>query len=320
MFDTPSTLLYHLFMNDQTPRHPIRVVAQRTGLTPATLRAWERRYDVVHPGRSEGGQRLYSDHDVERLSHLRELTEVGRPISMVAALPLDHIQELLDEDRAAVATQAARVATSLPAEEAWVDAAFKNMIALDSDGLESVLRRAALSVGATPFMDDVATPLLHRVGSAWYEGNLSPAQEHLGSAVLERVLHWLTGPLADSSNGPSIVVATLPGEQHGLGARLVTSTAELEGWNVTFLGTDLPVADIASAAEEVGASAVALSIVIGQNMEEIGRSLILLRELLESGIAILIGGGASRMIETVPPGVSRVGDLATLREELKRLS
>ena len=61
-----------------------------------TLRAWERRYDVVQPGRSDGGQRLYSDHDVERLSHLRQLIDVGRPISMVAALPTDEIEALLE--------------------------------------------------------------------------------------------------------------------------------------------------------------------------------------------------------------------------------
>jgi len=72
---------------DATPRHPIRVVARRTGLTPATIRAWERRYGAVEPARSEGGQRLYSDLDLERLDTLRHLTEMGRSISSVA--PLD---------------------------------------------------------------------------------------------------------------------------------------------------------------------------------------------------------------------------------------
>ena len=66
-------------------RHPIRVVAQRTGLTPATIRAWERRYDAVAPTRSEGGQRVYTDLDVQRLRTLKALTDAGRGISMVAS-------------------------------------------------------------------------------------------------------------------------------------------------------------------------------------------------------------------------------------------
>ena len=56
-----------------TARYPVRLVALRTGLTPHLLRAWERRYGVVTPGRSEGGQRLYSDLDIERLTSLRRL-------------------------------------------------------------------------------------------------------------------------------------------------------------------------------------------------------------------------------------------------------
>jgi len=84
--------------SDTKPRHPIRVVAQRTGLTPATLRAWERRYGAVDPGRSDAGQRLYSDRDLERLTVLRTLTEAGRPISMVAALSAQEATDLMLED------------------------------------------------------------------------------------------------------------------------------------------------------------------------------------------------------------------------------
>ena len=62
--------------HDSTPKHPIRIAAKRAGLTPAALRAWERRYQAVEPGRSGGGQRLYSDRDVERLRTLRALTEL----------------------------------------------------------------------------------------------------------------------------------------------------------------------------------------------------------------------------------------------------
>src|SRR5512141_3126263 len=81
----------------QTPRYPVRLVALRTGLTPHVLRAWERRYRVVSPARTEGGQRLYSDLDIERLQLLRRLTERGHAISRIASLPVAALARLDEE-------------------------------------------------------------------------------------------------------------------------------------------------------------------------------------------------------------------------------
>ncbi|NIP80241.1 MAG: MerR family transcriptional regulator [Gemmatimonadetes bacterium] len=67
-------------------RHPIGVVSERTGLTPDVLRVWERRYGVVEPSRSDGGQRLYTDADIERLRLLHLATLAGRSIGQVVEL------------------------------------------------------------------------------------------------------------------------------------------------------------------------------------------------------------------------------------------
>ena len=69
------------------PQYPVRLVAERTGLSPHVLRIWERRYQVVAPERSAGGQRLYSDADIERLRLLGLATQAGRNIGQLATLP-----------------------------------------------------------------------------------------------------------------------------------------------------------------------------------------------------------------------------------------
>src|SRR6188768_2569345 len=84
-----------------TPRHPIAVVAERTGLSQDLLRVWERRYQAVIPTRGPGGQRLYSDADIERLALLHAATRAGRSISRVANLSDATLAELVDEDLAA---------------------------------------------------------------------------------------------------------------------------------------------------------------------------------------------------------------------------
>ena len=234
-------------MNDQlrVPRHPIRVVAQRTGLTPATIRAWERRYSAVEPVRSEGGQRLYSDRDLERLGVLRELTEGGRTISLVAGLSDEEAGALLQEDRVAAGSSAQAGGAQTAAEV--VDQAYARVLAFDAEGLDRLLWRAALTLGGKVFLSDVVGPLLDRVGRGWAEGEASPAQEHLGSEVVDQLLERLVAT-SRAEDGPAMVVSTLPGERHGLGARLVSTAAVLDGWSVKYLGTDLPVSEIAAAA------------------------------------------------------------------------
>lgn len=310
------------------PRHPIRVVAQRTGLTPATLRAWERRYQVVEPYRSEGGQRLYSDRDVERLLRLRLLSEGGRAISSVATLDDRAAEALLREDREgrrAAHESGAGDAEEVPAVVAQgvarvVDAAFRRTLALDGEGLEMSLRRAAVTLGAHTFLEDVVAPLLHQVGTAWTRNEVGPAHEHLCTVVVERVLTWLTEPGAAEAGAPRLVVATLPGERHGLGARLVAAAAALGGWHVTHLGVDLPPADIAQAVRTLGATAVALSLVNADTLPAVGTGLVELRALLPEGTTILLGGAVAPRLEPegLPAG-TLVVTLGGLRQALDRL-
>lgn len=288
--------------SDSTPRHPIRVVAQRTGLTPATIRAWERRYGAVRPSRSEGGQRLYSDQDVERLTLLRDLTDVGRSISMVAGLTDDEAHALLLEDRAAV-TLPGPSANGEPSS-GFIEQSYAYMLDLDAGGMERSLWRAAMSLNGRAFLGEVVAPLLERIGAGWEAGEVTPGQEHLGSDVIDRVLARLSDP-SRSPEGPRLVVATLAGERHGLGARLVSATAAVEGWSVTYLGTDLPVADIAAAANRVGASAVAISVVGSERLAQTLQALMTLRQLLRPGIDVLVGGRGAAMLDSdrLPRGV-----------------
>ena len=282
-------------------RHPVRVVHQRTGLTPATLRAWERRYGVVQPGRTEGGQRLYSDDDVERLSVLRALTEGGRPIRLVAGLPIAEARALLGEDRRAEVPGAG----AGPADvKARVAEALGHARALDGDALHAGLRRAALAVGATSFLDDVLAPFLTELGAAWSRAEIGPAQEHLASEKVEAVLSWLTDSTANGSTAPTVVLVTLPGERHQLGARLAAAAATLAGWRVAYLGADLPPEEIARAARAVDAAAVAVSVVLSPASEETRANLRALRRDLPAEVPILVGGrGASDLMDGADLGV-----------------
>lgn len=292
-------------MNDtQEARHPIRVVAQRSGLTPATIRAWERRYDAVSPSRSEGGQRLYSDDDVEHLRTLKALTDGGRGISTVADLPPAEALALLTEDRSAAAPPGPTPGGS---EAADVRRAYARVRSFDGAGLERELWRALVTHGARAFLSEVAGPLLTAVGVAWESGEITPAHEHLASEVLEQFLDRLVDRVR-APGSPTLVVATLPGERHGLGARLASAAAALDGWNVVYLGTDLPVEDVVVAVLSLGADGVAISVVEGADTESAGRELARLRSALDPRTRLFVGGAGLADIpaDLLPSGLIRI--------------
>jgi len=282
-------------------RHPIRVVAQRTGLTPATIRAWERRYDAVVPTRSEGGQRVYSDLDVQRLHTLKALTDAGRGISMVAHLSPMDAEALLTED---LSTPTLPGSTRLIAPPTSVDEAYEYVRALDAEGLERSLWRALVTHGARPFLSRVAGQLMRRIGEGWEGGDITPAQEHLASEVIEQLLDRLVDRVR-SLDAPKLIVSTLTGERHGLGARLASAAATFDGWSVVYLGTDLPVGEVAMAAGALGADAVAISVVRRIEAVASAQALADLRRRLDPHVLLFVGGGGLAEIpqSLMPAGV-----------------
>ena len=315
----------------ELPQYPVRLVALRTGLTPHVLRAWERRYAVVAPARSTGGQRLYSELDVERLHRLRRLTERGHAIRRIAGLPLDalkRLEEELQEEEAR--SRAAGLVTSAPAVAAPPDESAQEFTAtalraaarFDAAELQSVLERAAVTLGVPIFLDDVVAPSLKRIGHGWAEGSVSIAQEHLATVVFRRVLGWLLGVYKVHGDAPRLVVATPPRQVHEMGALLVAVSAAAEGWKVTYLGQDLPVADLVTVAKKTAARAVAVSVVYPSGDPGLVAALLETRGGLPAGVPLLVGGaGAPEIrVQAEAAGAMVIDSLFDLRSLLHQLA
>lgn len=304
-------------------RHPIRVVTVRTGLSPDVLRVWERRYGAVHPARSAGGQRLYSDADIERLTRLHQATRAGRTISQVVDLPDAEIDGLVAGDEAARAQRAAAVAPrdGDAAADASLSSALDAIRELDAEALEQLLRRAAVRFGAEPFIAQVLAPLLARIGEQWESGALGIAHEHAASGVVRRLLNWIISAFSVPADAPVLVIATPAGERHEFGAMLAAATAAGLGWRGRYLGSDLPADAIATAARQTDARCVALSLVHGGPRAEVVAELVALRSALGADVPIVAGGGGATSLSTKQrDGVHVVADLRDFAELLRRLA
>lgn len=293
----------------------MRLVVERTGLSPDVLRAWERRYGVVTPGRSPGGQRWYSESDCARLRLLARAVDAGRNIASVARLCDDSLRELVRNE---AASSLARRTPHAFAAQPFLAAAIGAVESLDGPALEATLRQATLRLSMDELLDGVIVPLVRSTGDCWHDGTLTAAHEHRATTSVRHLLGWLTGQYAPPTDAPAILVTTPAGQLHELGAALAGATAAAAGWRVVYLGPNLPAEVIAVACVASQAHAVALSLVFPEDDALMDGELKALRAHLPAEVPIVAGGRAVRAyqpsLDTI--GATVFGDLPSLRRWL----
>ncbi len=296
-------------------------MARLTGLSPFVIRIWEQRYGAVKPRRTGTNRRLYSDEQVERFKLLRAVTQGGRNIGLVAQWTTQKLRKHAAE--ASSPPPPPNQATTPPASpvETLTQECVVAMKALDARGFDDALKRGAMALGTMGLLQRVVAPLTQMIGELWIEGGITVAHEHLASSVLRAFLLNAVRPFGETRHSPRLVVATPAGQIHELGALLVGALAAQLDWQITYLGASLPAPEIAGAARQSRARAVALSVVYPEDDPRLSGELMLLRELLPANIAILTGGRASPAYHDAlhKIGAVPIGDLSDLATKLEAL-
>jgi len=274
-------------------------VCERTGLGPSLLRAWERRYGLLRPGRTEGGHRLYGEDDLYVLGRVKALLDSGRTIGEVAAMGRD---ALLGP------------ASTRPEQTGWVDAVgeskpgegngagaptlvrrlVSSAVRIDAAGADEALDVAFAALGPVGALDRVVVPALHEVGDAWGVGRCTSAGEHMLSAKVVGRLHALLG--AASTPSPTArhaVCVGLAGDTHEIGALYAAFRAARHGYRVTYLGTDLPIGDLTRALEDLRPELVCISVTRIAVLESNREALLALARDRRAGMRVVLGGPGS---------------------------
>lgn len=267
----------------------IKAVAQATGLTVETLRAWERRYEVVQPTRDASGRRTYSASDVARLRLLRTATELGHTISRLAALSNEDLAKIVADSGGHARTTQAR-------GQAYTERALDAAMHSDPSGVEEVLTSAIALLPPNEVIHSVVAPLVREIGERWHRGEVTIAQEHMVTDIVRRLVISASRGYLRADNGPSLVLATLSGERHEIGLLMCSWLAAMRRYHTHYLGIDCPSDEIARFALEVDASAVLVSIVMPENHVPVMQQLNELTELLKGRCDVWVGGMAARTI------------------------
>jgi DNA-binding transcriptional MerR regulator len=251
-------------LNDDSAQYLISTVSKRSGVKSDLVRAWERRYQAVTPARTAGGHRVYTDQDIARLKLLNQATSNGHSISQIAQFSLDDLKNLLKnepgERMQTLVGMTSSTSDRVHLAEDYVEKCYATVLAFDAKTLESHFENAIVELGSEAFIEHLLAPLLTRIGDCRKTGEIRPVHEHMASAIIRSLTYILRNNNPCSTDAPRMIVSTPMGQLYELGALLAAIMAELKGWQVTYLGANLPAEEIAAGVKYTNAHAVTISL------------------------------------------------------------
>jgi DNA-binding transcriptional MerR regulator len=281
-------------LGSDEPLYNIGVVARMTGVSMATLRAWERRYDFPDAERTPGGHRLYSERDVLRLRWVKE--RIGEGMQTSQAIQALRHQEQVGNLTLVEQTPMAHVergADAQPHMHSFEAQLYKLMVDRDLRGADTMLAEALAVISPEDLVLNVIGPVLTSIGDAWENGKISVATEHLATNYLrQRLLMWMVGGPPPRSIRP-IALACAPDEWHEGSLLVLGALLRRRRWPVAYLGQALPLEDLATFVRDIRPSLVVLVAMMEETVNGLMDWPEYLPEAAQSGKpAIAFGGRA----------------------------
>lgn len=284
-----------------TPSFNIAAVERDTGLSKDVLRMWERRYGFPVPERDLNGERLYPADQVDRLRLIKRLMDLGHRPGKLIATPAEELSSL--------APRRPRASESIPTDAAGD---LSELLALikqhDAAGYQQAMQQRLARQGLQRFVQDTVSPLTHQVGEAWEDGSFEVFEEHLFTELTKRLLRQAIAALPGGPRRPRVLLTSVPDETHILGLLMAEALFALEGAECIPLGPQMPLLEIARAAEAHDADIVALSFSVAFPQRQIPSLLQQLRMVLPTGIELWCGGGGVLRL-SAPEGIRLIPSL-----------
>jgi methanogenic corrinoid protein MtbC1/DNA-binding transcriptional MerR regulator len=284
----------------------IGALSRATGIAVETLRTWESRYGFPLPERKPSGHRVYPVSAVPRLRRIAQALTLGHRAGQVVGASDEALDRLLETSAAPPPAYNATAPGLPPVED--LAGQLKLIEAFDGERLSRSFLADWARMGPVEFLETNIAPLVRAVGDAWEQGEIEIRHEHFFSERLGDLLRSLRMPREERATGPLVAFATLPGEAHGLGLQMAALVLATAGCRVLYLGTEVPIPQIASLARDLSARVVAIS-VSASSRGTAAHALRRLREALPRRTLLITGGEGA---PAPRPGIEAIGSLRDL--------
>jgi DNA-binding transcriptional MerR regulator len=267
-------------MQQERGLFPIGTVSRLTGVNSVTLRAWERRYGLITPTRTESGHRLYSDDDIERIKLILELLDKGITISRV---------------NEALRTTGGDASTDdLDHWQSYQETMLRGVNAFDDAILDAVYSETMSLYPVELVTKQLLLPLLEKLGERWERVSTGVAEEHFFSVFMRNKLGARFHHQNQQNNGPRLIAACLPNEHHEFGLLLLSLAAHARGYRIILLGADMPLSQLAEVVHRTNSDGIILSSSIETDPIQLQTDL---QQLVhDSNVPVLIGGKTSEKL------------------------
>jgi DNA-binding transcriptional MerR regulator/methylmalonyl-CoA mutase cobalamin-binding subunit len=227
------------------PAYNLSFVVNETGIKADTLRAWERRYKLPKPERSEGGHRLYSDFDIQLVKWLQTKQFEGMSISKAVKLWNEVVSDGEDPLRDSEAVEdefykAKDRADTPHSPEDYRQRWVTSCLNFDGENAEKIINEAFGFFDIKVICFEIFQEGLVEIGDLWHKGKATVQQEHFASNLAIQRLNALIATSPKAIREERIVVATPPNEEHVISSLVLTLILRLTGLRVTYLGANVP--------------------------------------------------------------------------------
>lgn len=252
-------------------KYNIKSVSQRTGIQPVTLRAWERRYQILNPQRAENGYRLYSERDVALLAWLKFQVDAGVSISSaVADFQSDIRKGFSPESVINTPAPIPSKHSSLPTVE-FVKQLYHALTTHNEPEASNIFEEALASFTLMTLFEAVISPVLVEIGEAWYNGKILVATEHFASGFFRAKLMAIYQSLPTLNRLPFVMIGGAPGELHEIGTLMIAILLRETGYHIEYLGPDLPLDDLVIYAKGERPNMIILSATLKDSISDLSR-------------------------------------------------
>lgn len=265
------------------PIYNIKAVVQKTGIPADTVRAWERRYGVPRPQRTETGRRLYSEHDIAAIRWLRERTIAGMTISQA-------IQQLRSLGEAAFNESSPDHAHGPRNPAVLTEELLAALLAFDELRASTIVGEAFSLYRIEDVCIQIFSPVLVEIGERWHRQEATVAQEHFASHFIQRRLTALLQAYAPTTGRARIVTACAPGELHELGVLILSVFLVRHAWQVIYLGANVPITDLVQTCARLQPTLVCLSAMNARTAQTLVAAVEALNQLPQPRPLVAFGG------------------------------
>jgi DNA-binding transcriptional MerR regulator len=251
-------------------KYTIKTVTTQTGVRAVTIRAWENRYGLLNPQRSENRYRLYSDRDVAMLRWVKSQVDQGMSISSVvrdlnSILSRGEFPEVLP-------TIAPRPRSYQPVPpEKISNQLFEALFKHDDTASNELLKQASSMYDLTTVCMEVIGDTLIKIGDAWHRGEMRITDEHFASRYLQGKLLNLLQAYPNRRGAPLILLTSAPEETHEIACLMLSVMLRHDGYRVEYLGPDLPIDDLVDYSKQEKPAMVVMSATMEENAMRLTR-------------------------------------------------